>query len=667
MAMRNSATEMLDRMALGERGRSRLGPGYVTEDQDKKGRPSSPLSAYNAYVSSGFGRRTSPMGIGSKDHKGVDLSVGPGVGGYPAEAVGGGYVTHAGKMGGYGNLVEIEHPNGYRSRYGHLGKIGVKVGDWIARGTPIGLVGNTGRSTAPHLHFEVRDPMGKAVDPRSIVDFSARPAPTPSVRPMSPAESRNIASAYGDLARSMPAGMSNLAGRMAPGPSIRSLFTSIDPGRFAGMPDPSRFGGFAYSGPSAPMSPPGGYAKAKAAAMSQAMNDWSDIPEPARERFTQPPSIDQSRFGSFPSMASVDGPYSPSGPYARAEAPPTGPAMSMPTAERFGRPPAIDAARFSSLPAQPSIAGPYSPTGPYASVTGQVPTATASVSQGLAGNLMGLPAAPVSTVSVNPASMPTNMLSPTFTPPALDMTALNAFAPQTSPLMPTMPAPNAAVAMPSAMPAPNAPVALPPAPIMRQPLPPPVAIPPVSVPRSLPQSFPDAPPAPRSFSPADIYGGQVGQATASDGSTVGRDPFGRTTVTNQYGVTTAMTPDGKQAAYGGIPGPAGGSSLFGGAQMSPKAGGILGGLLGAAAGSMIGGPAGGLLGGLIGKSMFGGPQTGGGLLGGLFGGNRDSFPSAPAPYSGPADSRFSGVPGGSGRSLSPQAERAIASGTGGLY
>lgn len=218
-----------------------------------------------------------------------------------------------------------------------------------------------------------------------------------------------------------------------------------------------------------------------------------------------------------------------------------------------------------------------------------------------------------------------------------------------------LPAPNAPVATPSALPAPNAPVALPVAPV-RQPLPPP------AMPRSLPsQNFPAAPSAPPSFSPSDIYGGQIGTATASDGNTVGRDPFGRTTVTNQYGVTTAMTPDGKQAAYGGVPGPGGMSSLFGGAKMSPKAGGILGGLLGAAAGTMVAGPMGGLIGGLIGKSVLGGGLTGGG------------FPSAPAmsnvDYANTNRVNFSGF--GSGRSASAaeanRGGRGVSSGGTGLW
>lgn len=222
-----------------------------------------------------------------------------------------------------------------------------------------------------------------------------------------------------------------------------------------------------------------------------------------------------------------------------------------------------------------------------------------------------------------------------------------------------MPAPNSVVATPSALPAPNAPVAMPPAPV-QQPVPQP--LPPPAVPRAMPtQSFPDVPTAPRSFSPADIYGGQVGTATASDGNTVGRDPFGRTTVTNQYGVTTAMTPDGKQAAYGGMPGPGGASSLFGGAKMSPKAQGVIGGLLGAALGTAIAGPAGGLIGGMLGKSALGGGLTRGG------------FPAAPAmsnvDYANTNRANFSGF--GSGRDASAaeanRGGRGVTSGGTGLW
>ena len=145
----------------------------------------SPFGLLGDRITSGFGRRQAPrtpFGFGSSFHRGLDLSLSPGESGYPAEAVGAGVVTFAGRMPGYGNMVEVTHPDGYVSRYGHLQELGnIAIGDEIASGTPVGLVGNTGNSGAPHLHLEMRDPQGTPVDPRSVIDFDASVrAPTPS-------------------------------------------------------------------------------------------------------------------------------------------------------------------------------------------------------------------------------------------------------------------------------------------------------------------------------------------------------------------------------------------------------------------------------------------------------------------------------------------------------
>jgi murein DD-endopeptidase MepM/ murein hydrolase activator NlpD len=80
-------------------------------------------------------------------------------------AVAAGVVTRAEAASGYGNLVEINHGNGYVTRYGHNQRLLVRAGDTVNRGTPIALMGSTGRSTGPHVHFEVlqnglhRDPL----------------------------------------------------------------------------------------------------------------------------------------------------------------------------------------------------------------------------------------------------------------------------------------------------------------------------------------------------------------------------------------------------------------------------------------------------------------------------------------------------------------------------
>ncbi|MCB1518160.1 MAG: M23 family metallopeptidase [Hyphomicrobiaceae bacterium] len=103
-------------------------------------------------ISSGFGNRKDPFGGYSAFHSGVDF---PATSGTPVLAAGYGKVTYAGRMNGYGNLIEIEH-NGIKTRYGHLSYIGVKVGQIVSAGEVIGKVGSTGRSTGPHLHFEIR-------------------------------------------------------------------------------------------------------------------------------------------------------------------------------------------------------------------------------------------------------------------------------------------------------------------------------------------------------------------------------------------------------------------------------------------------------------------------------------------------------------------------------
>lgn len=116
--------------------------------------------------SSGFGPRLDPMGGSQGFHAGLDIAAPQGT---PVVAAAAGEVIHAGPAGTYGNLVTIRHRDGSETRYGHLSAVGVKVGDRIGAGAPIGAVGSTGRSTGPHLHFEVRH-HGGAVDPRPYLD-----------------------------------------------------------------------------------------------------------------------------------------------------------------------------------------------------------------------------------------------------------------------------------------------------------------------------------------------------------------------------------------------------------------------------------------------------------------------------------------------------------------
>jgi len=106
----------------------------------------------NGWVSSGYGKRTDPF-TGKKElHKGVDLAGKEGSG---VLSVGDGIVTWAGERTGYGNLVEVTHGNGYVTLYGHNKKLLVAVGDTVKKGQQIAVLGSTGRSTGPHVHFEV--------------------------------------------------------------------------------------------------------------------------------------------------------------------------------------------------------------------------------------------------------------------------------------------------------------------------------------------------------------------------------------------------------------------------------------------------------------------------------------------------------------------------------
>ena len=104
-------------------------------------------------ISSGFGWRIDPFTGKRAWHAGIDLAVPEGT---PVEACWPGKVVFAGEKGGYGKVVILEHKNGYHTVYGHNAKILVQEGEFVSAGQRIALSGNTGRSTGPHLHFEVR-------------------------------------------------------------------------------------------------------------------------------------------------------------------------------------------------------------------------------------------------------------------------------------------------------------------------------------------------------------------------------------------------------------------------------------------------------------------------------------------------------------------------------
>ena len=128
-----------------------------------------------AEVTSGFGPRLDPFVKQYAFHSGIDLKGDPGD---VARSTAAGRVTIAGYQGGYGLMVEIDHGNGLATRYGHLSAIEVNEGQMVEAGEPIGRIGTTGRSTGPHLHYEVRV-AGEPVDPQRYLRAGVRLSDTP--------------------------------------------------------------------------------------------------------------------------------------------------------------------------------------------------------------------------------------------------------------------------------------------------------------------------------------------------------------------------------------------------------------------------------------------------------------------------------------------------------
>jgi murein DD-endopeptidase MepM/ murein hydrolase activator NlpD len=122
------------------------------------------------YYSSNFGYRIDPISGHSEFHTGVDIVAPIGT---QVMAAAGGVVSYSGLMPEYGNVVDVDHDNGLTSRYAHLSKRIVKVGDVVMKGQLIALVGNTGRTTGPHLHFEVRE-KGIALNPNKFLAIGRR-------------------------------------------------------------------------------------------------------------------------------------------------------------------------------------------------------------------------------------------------------------------------------------------------------------------------------------------------------------------------------------------------------------------------------------------------------------------------------------------------------------
>jgi murein DD-endopeptidase MepM/ murein hydrolase activator NlpD len=121
-----------------------------------------PLSS--GRVTSRFGMRFDPLVGGHRMHSGVDLAAAEGT---PVTAPQDGIVSFSNWSGGYGLLVAVEHASGVQTRFGHLSRVAVRPGQQVRKGQVLGLVGSTGRSTGPHLHYEVRH-RGRAIDPLAL-------------------------------------------------------------------------------------------------------------------------------------------------------------------------------------------------------------------------------------------------------------------------------------------------------------------------------------------------------------------------------------------------------------------------------------------------------------------------------------------------------------------
>ncbi|MBL8586949.1 MAG: peptidoglycan DD-metalloendopeptidase family protein [Methylobacteriaceae bacterium] len=159
--------------SLFEREVARLQTALLAADRYRRIAPYVPLRAPlggGAEQTSGFGARVDPFLGRAAMHAGVDFRDEYGA---PVRSTGAGKVVTAGWQGGYGNMVEIDHGNGLTSRYAHMSSILVAEGQSVSAGAIVGKLGSTGRSTGPHLHYEVRID-GEAVDPSRFLRAGAK-------------------------------------------------------------------------------------------------------------------------------------------------------------------------------------------------------------------------------------------------------------------------------------------------------------------------------------------------------------------------------------------------------------------------------------------------------------------------------------------------------------
>jgi murein DD-endopeptidase MepM/ murein hydrolase activator NlpD len=124
-----------------------------------------------AYITSAFGKRADPFGRGGQFHKGIDFNANVGD---PVLAVADGVVSFAGTRNGYGHTIEVDHGNGYVTRYAHNSRLSVKEGDLVRAGDQVAKAGSSGRSTGAHVHFEVWE-NGNVVNPRKFLGDGRAP------------------------------------------------------------------------------------------------------------------------------------------------------------------------------------------------------------------------------------------------------------------------------------------------------------------------------------------------------------------------------------------------------------------------------------------------------------------------------------------------------------
>lgn len=166
-----TAVEQLERQLEDRQQQLEILEGLMTDRKIESdvfiaGRP-----VEGGWIASRFGQRPDPFTGRLTFHAGIDFTTGRS--GAEINTVAAGVVTWSGPRSGYGLMVEVNHGNGFTTRYAHAEKLLVEVGDVVQKGQNIALVGSTGRSTGPHVHFEVYK-NGRVVDPAAYIHRTAR-------------------------------------------------------------------------------------------------------------------------------------------------------------------------------------------------------------------------------------------------------------------------------------------------------------------------------------------------------------------------------------------------------------------------------------------------------------------------------------------------------------